>query len=273
MAQQSLTHRSSYRPRHNGDDNPENDRLRYRLVLRTPAPHGASNGRGSSLSLPTRGQHGTRDWYAPPLIDLALHRSTVWNNFFWIERYKLFLRQLRIPIKASSRTYRRNLADYRRTHVVAALAVLSLYEATEKAPSVFTEAERSEIQGRLLLSDKMFGGIVGSDRLPRVVAANATQARDIRGHNWELLRQRAEAEALYFEPLTMPDGSATHAMLWFSRADLEDQATRRFEARFWISIFPGATRSFEAGMVRRDQYLTPKTGRYPAERPAPTGSR
>ena len=44
--------------------------------------------------------------------------------------------------------------------------------------------------------------------------------RDERGHNWELLRQRAEAESLYFEPLQMPDGSATHALIWVSKRDL-----------------------------------------------------
>ena len=55
---------------------------------------------------------------------------------------------------------------------------------------------------------------------------------DAIGHNWEMLRQRAEAEGLYFQPLTMPDGRATHVLLWISRSDLATQASRSFNQRF-----------------------------------------
>jgi hypothetical protein len=47
-----------------------------------------------------------------------------------------------------------------------------------------------------------------------------------------MLRQRAEAESLVFEPLTMPDGSVTHAMLWVAKADLAANTGRRYEGRF-----------------------------------------
>ena len=76
------------------------------------------------------------------------------------------------------------------------------------------------IQARLMLSDKTFGGLVDDSNLQSYYARKTTQARDERGHNWELLRQKAEAESLYFEPLTMPDGSATHALLWVAKRDL-----------------------------------------------------
>ena len=46
------------------------------------------------------------------------------------------------------------------------------------------------------------------------------------------LRQQAEADGLYFEPLTMPDGTATHALLWISKDDLAAQTERRFSGRF-----------------------------------------
>ena len=55
---------------------------------------------------------------------------------------------------------------------------------------------------------------------------------DDSGHNWEMLRQRAEAEGLYFEPLTMPDGRATHAMLWIARNELRSQSNHEFRERF-----------------------------------------
>jgi hypothetical protein len=217
-----------------GDSNPENDRLRYVWMLTYTNPTFKQK---MAAAVPflyqrvgSKRQASTQP--PPPLIDLAVTDQQVWNNFFWMALQNLFFDSYGLPIKASSHTYRRNLADYRRAHIVAAMAVLSLYEATENAPTVFTEAELGEIRGRLLLSDKMFGGIVSADRLPQVARASSTLAQDTRGHNWELLRQRAEAEGLYFEPLTMPDGSATHALLWVSRAELAAYAGRPFEARF-----------------------------------------
>jgi hypothetical protein len=88
------------------------------------------------------------------------------------------------------------------------------------------------IQGRLLLSQKTFGGLVDDSQLQKYYAKKTTQVRDERGHNWELLRQRAESESLYFEPLLMPDGSATHALLWVAKRDLVKQQGSRYSSRF-----------------------------------------
>ena len=74
-------------------------------------------------------------------------------------------------------------------------------------------SESAEIQARLMLTGKSFGGLIDDSYLDEVLRRQNTQQLDTRGHNWELLRQRAEAEGLYFEPLTMPDGNATHALL------------------------------------------------------------
>lgn len=217
-----------------GDDNPENDRLRYVWMLTYTSP---TLGQRMAAAVPFfykrvgSKSHASAD-PPPPVMDLAVTGRQVWNNFFWTVLQNLFFDTYGIPAKAASRTYRRNLADYRRAHIIAALAILSLYQATEGAPAVFTDAELKEIQGRLILSDKMFGGIVSNDRLEHVVDSSATQALDVRGHNWELLRQRAEAESLYFEPLALPDGAATHAILWVSRADLTAKPGRPFESRF-----------------------------------------
>ena len=65
----------------------------------------------------------------------------------------------------------------------------------------------AEIQSRLLLTDKTFGGLVDDLYLQRYYERQVTAAHDERGHNWELLRQRAESESLIFEPLQMPDGA------------------------------------------------------------------
>src|SRR4029078_13381184 len=131
----------------------------------------------------------------------------------------------------STRAYRQNLSDYRKSHVMRALSLLSLYQAVD-GPPVFSETELSEIHARLRLTDKTFGGLVGDLNLERYNERQLQQLRDTRGHNWELLRQRAEAESLLFDPLQMPDGSATHALLWIAKDDLEKNQGKRYDSRF-----------------------------------------
>ena len=109
--------------------------------------------------------------------------------------------------------------------------MLSLYQAVEGNPA-FSESELSEIQARLMLTDKTFGGLVDSLRLKGYYQKELIGVRDERGHNWELLRQRAEAESLYFEPLQMADGSATHALLWVARQELAARQGQRYDKRF-----------------------------------------
>jgi hypothetical protein len=83
-----------------------------------------------------------------------------------------------------------------------------------------------------MLTEKTFGGIIDDIYLQRVYQQQTTLWQDMRGHNWELLRQQAEANNLIFEPLELPDGSATHALLWIARGDLEANRGRDFKGRF-----------------------------------------
>ena len=167
----------------------------------------------------------------PPALDLASPESEVWDKIFWAALQNILLDPYGTPIKASTSAYRRNSSDYRRSHIIRALSVLTLYEAV-KGESAFTQAEMAAIQARLLLSEKTFGGLVDDTNLQSYYAKKTTQTRDERGHNWELLRQRAEAESLYFEPLLMPDGSATHALLWVAKRDLLKLQGSSYSSRF-----------------------------------------
>ena len=66
---------------------------------------------------------------------------------------------------------------------------------------MLSEPELLEIQARLALAGKTLGGLVTTERLPDAYLKNRIQTEETRGHNWELLRQRAEANRLYFDPL------------------------------------------------------------------------
>ena len=218
-----------------GDSDPENDRLRYVWMLTYSKPglkqklsaaipffynRAGNKKRASSKDAP------------PPVIDLASTGNDVWEKLFLASLQNILLDQFSFPIKASARSFSHNQADYRRSHIMRALATLSLYDAMGEGKPVFTDEELSDIRARLMLSEKPLGGIVDEVYLERYVEKQNKLTNDIRGHNWELLRQRTEAESLYFEPLQMPDGNSTHALLWVAREDLARNAGRRFERRF-----------------------------------------
>lgn len=215
-----------------GDDTVENNRLRYvwpltytrpslkqRLAAAVPFFYARVGNKNKTTRTP------------PPALDLASPESEVWNKIFWTALQNILLDPYGTPIKASTSSYRRNTGDYRKSHIIRALSVLALYQEVQ-GESAFSPSEMATIQARLMLTDKTFGGLVDDANLPDYYARKTAQTRDARGHNWELLRQRAEAESLYFEPLLMPDGSATHAFIWVAKRDLAKQQGARFSGRF-----------------------------------------
>lgn len=216
-----------------GDVNNENDRLRYVWPLTYTRPTVKQRLAAAVPFFYTRvGNKENITHKTPPAaFDLAAPESEVWNKIFWVALQNILLDTYGTPIKASTSSYRRNLSDYRKSHLIRALSVLALYQAV-KGEAAFNENEMAEIQGRLMLSDKTFGGLVDDSNLQNYYARQITAAKDYRGHNWELLRQRAEAESLYFEPLLMPDGAATHAILWVSKSDLLKPPASTFNGRF-----------------------------------------
>lgn len=217
-----------------GDESRENDRLRYVWMHTYTRPSAAQRAASAVPFLYTRvgSKRHAGSGAPPPVVDLSGTEGDVWRRVFWSSLQALLIDPVSLGVKASSRTYRRNIDDYRRAHVIRALAILSLYEETEGARSVFSEQERREVRARLTLTQNTFGGVLDDLYLQRVEQKETSRGEDTRGHNWELLRQRAEAEGLYFEPLTLPDGSVTHAMLWTMREDVAANRGHDFEKRF-----------------------------------------
>jgi len=215
-----------------GDNISENNRLRYVWPLTYTRPTTKQRLAAAIPFFYTRvGNKEKLTKTPPPALDLASPESEVWDKIFWTALQNILLDPYGTPIKASTSSYRRNSSDYRRSHIIRALSVLALYQAV-KGESAFTPAEMATIQGRLMLTDKTFGGLVDEANLQSYYVRKTTQTRDERGHNWELLRQKAEAESLYFEPLTMPDGSATHALLWVAKRDLISKQGSSYSKRF-----------------------------------------
>jgi hypothetical protein len=215
-----------------GDNIQENNRLRYVWPLTYTRPTAKQRLAAAIPFFYARvGNKEKLTKTPPPALDLASPESEVWDKIFWTALQGILLDPYGTPIKASTSSYRRNSSDYRRSHIIRALSVLALYQAV-KGESAFTPTEMATIQARLMLSDKTFGGLVDDSNLQGYYVKKTTQTLDERGHNWELLRQKAESESLYFEPLTMPDGSATHALLWVSKRDLINKQGAPYSKRF-----------------------------------------
>jgi hypothetical protein len=218
-----------------GDDAPENDRLRYVWMHTYTRP---SFGQRAASAVPflysrvKNNKHADKDAPPPHLLDLAGTERDVWHRVFLNALQTLVFNPYSLTVKATTHAYRRNADDYRKAHIIRALAVLTLYQSEPGAQKVFAAHELKEIQARLMLSQKTFGGLIDDLYLGRVYEKQTSQWLDTRGHNWELLRQRTEAEGLYFEPLSLPDGNTTHALVWINRADLQTPRARRFDKRF-----------------------------------------
>lgn len=217
-----------------GDETVENDRLRYVWMLTYTKSSFAQRFAAAIpfLYLRTTNKDEAGSAPPPPIIDLHPSKKDLWNRVFWAVFRNLILEDFGVPAKAATLQYKENLVNYRKSAVARALAVLSLYEAFE-GEKILTDTEMKDLQGRMLLSNKFLGSSVSSENLERVYQKNIEKVRDLRGHNWELLRQYSEAQGLYFEPLEMPDGSATHALVWVAVPDLEAaNRDRKFDARF-----------------------------------------
>ena len=248
-----------------GDDNPENDRLRYVWMLTYTQPSMAKR-IAAAIPFLYRSVGNKKNISGPPspILNLSHAQRATWSKFFWWGVQNAFLDTYGLPLKVSTRTYRQNLQDYRKAHIAEALSILGTYQnvqqhshsetdflatRTEPGPErvslddtsqplmdlvpAFTPGEMLELRARLLLSQKTFGGLYGPDKFESTVGKYNAKSLDYSGHNWDLLRQQAEADGLYFEPLSMPDGTATHAILWVAKSDLEAQPNRRYDGRFF----------------------------------------
>jgi hypothetical protein len=220
-----------------GDQDPGNDRLRYVWVLSSTRPSMLTRAAGALPFFYFRPHLGGNPDQKPvPMIDLGATSHSVWTSLAGQFAQVLALDPNGALIRSSTRTYRNNLADHRRVHLLEGLALLSQLEDLPEIRTLLSEPELLEMQTRLTLAGKPLGGLVAAEKLPEAYVKQRTHSEELRGHNWELLRQRAEANGLYFQPFEV-NGSATHALLWVATADLTERksAERKWDGR-WLGI-------------------------------------
>lgn len=216
-----------------GDERPENDRLRYVWMLTYTRP---SFWQKAAAFLPflyirTTNKNVTNGQSPPPIADMNGTHNGMWNRVLWMVFKRILNDEIGFGTKASAIQFRQNATDYKRSSIAEAQAILSLYESVE-GEKVWSDAELKDIQAKLWLTKKTFGGMMQSENLGRFYDKQHETTRDIRGHNWELLRQYSEAQGLYFEPLEMPDGSATHGIVWAASEEIAANQGHKFDSRF-----------------------------------------
>jgi hypothetical protein len=216
-----------------GDEDPTNDRLRDVWMLTYTQPALTQQLAAAVPFFYSRvGNKGdSGETVPPPIADLVKKGTSVWNRFSWAVVQRSFDASA-LLISSSTRTYRRNRQNYHQAHLARALAVLTLCEGQQEIDSRFSAGEMQQIQSQLMLHERTLGGLVRDASLPRVQRKRSQEANQQRAQNWELLRQRAEEEGLYFEPLAMPRGPAIHVLLWVARAEVKTVPKRRFNGRF-----------------------------------------
>lgn len=230
-----------------GDDDPENDRVRYVWTLTHPKPSLDQKMMASIPFLYTRtaDKDSAGSHPPPPVIDLGASYKGQFEKIAKFGINTFFLRTIRWGIRAPIRQYQTNRGNYRDASLATASTVLEYYDRTGRSGDGLSQREVSDIQARSSVAGAIFGWHLPADKLETADLKQIEHERDIRSHNWELLRQYADRQGLYFEPLTMPDGTQRMAILWTAEEDVKENRGRKFEKRFLNISNPWRDRRLE----------------------------
>ena len=216
-----------------GDSDPANARLRDVWILTSTRPTPWQRAASAlSFGFFRAGSKSHANRVPSPALDLASPYKSVYSDLFSDGLQALEFDPLGAAIRSTTRTYRGNSSDYSKLQVFQALATLDNIERDPDSLSVLPDSQFREIYSRLSLSTHAFGGLVREQHLSKYYDKQTSQLQQTRGHNWDLLRQRAELNGLIFEPLAIASGTPSEALLWIARSDLDGRAERRFDGQF-----------------------------------------
>lgn len=216
-----------------GDSDPTNDRLRQVWAFTYSRP---SIWKRFAAGVPfLYHRAGWKDvsdkTIPPPVIDLAAPARGTSQRVAAALLQSTVLDPLGMPWRASTRAYRGRSGEYRMMHVWNAMSVLSADSAAGRV-SPLSAQDLDLIQGRLLLSGRMLGGLVDARCAEEAWRKERERILETRASNWELLRQRAEENGLYFEPLHIIADEPAFALLWIAQPDAERSPAPRFDSQF-----------------------------------------
>jgi hypothetical protein len=216
-----------------GSSDPDVHRLRY-LWVHTYASPGIKQrlAAATPFAYSRFGNTGTVNIGIPsPVMDLSVEDDRLWKNIWGIALRGAMFDPKIFLIESAIQTYGDNRSKYLQMQFARAATAIDMDDAFSELP-MLSDAERRQLQQRFAERNNRLAPLLNDSQLERFYMKGMITMRQTCARNWELLRQRAEAEGLYFEPLMLPDGTATHAILWVAREDLEGNRQKAFDGRF-----------------------------------------
>ncbi len=218
-----------------GDDDPDNDRLRYVWVFSYCPP---STTQRIMASIPFfyhgfSSRHPSPGSPPPVIFDFSKNPHPLWRKIAWYTMQAAVLDPHGWLFQAGTRTYLRNESEYRRAHLQNGMSILSMYrEGSDDVPDVLNGNDFELAYGQIVEAG-LAGAFLNERHLSDAYEKDSSESRRTIGRNWELLRQRCEEEGLFFDPLPSPPARARHAIVWVDKGAVEQSPKDRpFDARF-----------------------------------------
>src|ERR1700730_14425936 len=215
-----------------GDADPTNDRLRQVWIFTYAAASPAQRIAAGVPFLYHRSglDSGSSKRPPRPVIDMARPAHGLWPGIAFSVAQSQVFDPIGSLSRLTTRSYGGNLGEYRQTHIAEVLDILS--RDPGQLTGALTPADIESLEGRLELSPKLLGGLVGDESLPSVYSSALERRTENRGHNWELLRQTAEENGLYFEPLRLDAAPDSFGVIWVAQKAAEGKGHHAFDGQF-----------------------------------------
>jgi len=215
------------------DSDPSNDRIRQVWVFTYSQPSVWQRMAGGVPFFYHRAglDQGPGDKPPRPVMDLGDPSKGMWAGLAYTGVQSEVLNPIGALVRLTTHSFFGNYGEYRNTHIWEATDALTPQLSTA-LNSGLTEEEIAALEERLELTGRPLGGLVADEYLQKDHQKQRTEQTETRGHNWELLRQRAEEAGLYLQPLEPSEVCSSLAILWVAQADLEDGAGRSFNGQF-----------------------------------------
>lgn len=201
-----------------GDEEPDNDLMRY-VWIYTYAPPTVVQRLTAFIPFLYHPVTTRRTANSPPpmILDLSRPGDRPWQKVSSLLLQNLVLDGQGWMFRVLPRTNRKNLAEYREAQIAKALVFLSLYEKT--GDGTLSPGELTTLRARLK-EEGILPSLVGDHLVAEAADGERHRSRERKATNWDLLRQRAEEEGLFFEPLGPPGEPPSHALLWVAKEDV-----------------------------------------------------
>jgi len=217
-----------------GDSDPTNDTMRNVWVLTYARP---SLLQRIVAGLPfvyvhPGSPHPDPNAVPAPILDMSAEggRNTCLTLLHSLTQAE-FLDPAGLPVRATTRAYWGNATDFRNEHVWSALPVLAAADR-ESAVGALSHDEMERLQARLQLSTRLFGDLVSRSYLHTAFEKERNADILYRQHNWDMLRQLAEQNGLYFQPLTLGLSKDANALLWAERHPAAARQQVEFDSKY-----------------------------------------